>query len=506
VASQAVGEAAGTANRTASVSSAAGPLVPRLRLSSAELDLAPSRAVSEEARRLLRERRAILDADDQLAAMLSLQNAVRQLQSRLAVLEAKNAHEVVVVKAPEAGRPDLKPAETLAARAAQAVAPPAVASAVAVADAKPAAEAKPGPSAAGGDVAVPPAAGVRPDAERPRQPPAKAQPEAQKAGSLLPEVDTTHALGAAGVLALLALLWAWARRRPARPAAGTAVRADLRAAGRGLAGAESADAASVGSPDVRRAADTADVERMPSPSTDLGPPTQPPADPEPIGMGGDHQATVRMDAVPVLQAQAEDDSPARFDLDPTPAATLDLALDDRPDEDRIRRLQYMYERFPELMSRTVSIDEADTVVNAARLYYEEGQADRACELLTFGVEERPQEVRFWLAQFEIYRLDQRAAEFSALAAKFHVLFSYSPAWPKVRRIGHELDPANPLFAAGRDVLASDAFDPVAENWLNAPMDFTAEALMSDLRRDLLEEHNVDRADFDTLPARLAPTA
>lgn len=237
----------------------------------------------------------------------------------------------------------------------------------------------------------------------------------------------------------------------------------------------------------------------------------PPSESLPAEIGiapADAIETVRMPAqdlpsAPPVESGSVDESTERFDLDPTPAASLDLALDDRPDEDRVRRLQYMYERFPELMSRTVSIDDADSVINAARLYYEEGHADRACELLTFGIEERPQEVRFWLAQFEIFRLENRAADFSELAAKFHVLFSYSPSWPKVRHIGHELDPANPLFAAGRDLLAGDShFDPVVENWLNSPMDFTADALLSDLRREIFDQFNVDRSDFDTLPTRM----
>ena len=178
----------------------------------------------------------------------------------------------------------------------------------------------------------------------------------------------------------------------------------------------------------------------------------------------------------------------------------------------MRRLQYMHERYPELKSNTVSIDDADSVINAARLYYDEdhtgGGRDKACELLTFAVEERPQEIRFWLAQFEIFRLENLVAEFTAMAGKFHVLFSHTPAWPKVRHIGHELAPGNPLFAAsGSALLAVEArFDPIAENWLNAPMDFTSDALMSDLRQALLDDHGVNSADFESITARLSASA
>jgi len=100
------------------------------------------------------------------------------------------------------------------------------------------------------------------------------------------------------------------------------------------------------------------------------------------------------------------------------------------------------------------------------------------------------------------------AEFTAMASKFHVLFSHTPAWPKVRHIGHELDPGNPLFAAGGSpLLAGETrFDPIAENWLHAPMDFASDALMSDLRLALLDDHGVSRADFESITARLSARA
>jgi hypothetical protein len=209
-----------------------------------------------------------------------------------------------------------------------------------------------------------------------------------------------------------------------------------------------------------------------------------------------------------------DDTPASYELDSRPATTVDflVGMDEKMPEDRVRRLQYMHERYPELKTNAISIDDADGVINAARLYYEEADKDngrdKASELLTFAVEERPQEIRFWLAQFEIFRLENMVAEFTAMAGKFHVLFSHTAAWPKVRHVGHELDPGNPLFAAGGSpLLAGETrFDPIAENWLNAPMDFTSDALMSDLRLALLDDYGVSRADFESITARLTASA
>ncbi len=200
---------------------------------------------------------------------------------------------------------------------------------------------------------------------------------------------------------------------------------------------------------------------------------------------------------------------ARFDLDTSPTTMVDFLVggDEGTDEERVRRLKYMYERYPELQSKTVSIDDADSVINAARLYYEESKTDsardKACELLTFAVEERPQENSFWLALFEIYRLDRLAKDFAELASKFHVFFGSTEAWPKVRHIGHELDPANPLFAAGGTSSGIDRFDPLAENWLHAPIDSASDSLATEMRQSLLAAHGVAATEFAQIMSRLA---
>jgi pilus assembly protein FimV len=116
-------------------------------------------------------------------------------------------------------------------------------------------------------------------------------------------------------------------------------------------------------------------------------------------------------------------------------------------------------------------------------------------------------LRFWLALFEIYRLERMTAEFCELAAHFRNFHSGTDVWPKVQHIGRELDPSNPLFAAalGRLGLPVDReFDSIDENWLNAPMDFTSDVLMAELRRSLLDEYGVDSAELQRLQPAAAP--
>ncbi|MBL8524735.1 MAG: hypothetical protein JNN20_13675 [Betaproteobacteria bacterium] len=475
----------------------------RLRLSNAEIDLSRSRNVTDEQRNLLREKQLMLDSDDQVAALLSLRNTVKQLETRLNEMQLKMATAAPSVAAPVVAEEKAE------------VSPPALQAA---------------PQAA------PPTtsdkAGEKPAAASPVSEPATSQPAAAKAtpaaaavkiepapvtDDLLPDFLPAWLLAAVvGSMVLLFAAWRWAKRGKAarshddrHDAGNPLLSAPVTQMGPSKSEAEFSDWAE-GDDKARSVAAGANT------AAPIAAPAVPPQDirlaptARKAVVAEDHEATVRIDTPVIFE-----DTPARYELDSTPVTTVDfpLGLDDKPPEDRVRRLQYMHERFPELKTNTVSIDDADSVINASRLYYDEGDnrgggLDKACELLTFAVEERPQEIRFWLAQFEIFRLENMIAEFGALAAKFQMLFSHTPAWPKVRHIGHEIDPGNPLYAeSGRPSLGGESrFDPIAENWLNAPMDFTSDALMSDLRQALLDDHNITRADFDAAAAKLTAGA
>ena len=486
----------------------------RLRLSGAEIDVSRSRNITEEQRRELREKQLLMDSDDQVAALLALRNTVKQLESRLNALQLSMS---VATAAPVAATATAKPMapETIAPPQPPPAAPVATAPVEAAAPTPPAATVVTAPGDAG---TTPPAQAAKPTATEPR-----AEPSAFD--TLLAALSSPMILAVivAAVLTLVGAWW-WASRR--------------RRAGRNLN--ERSAAENDGNPLLAKASVTAaasvppaaaidadwDDEPAPGSAVDNGPDTGPPIidshaafdnvdadEPMPVmpvfSPPAAHQSTVKLDTPLIF-----DETPDRYVLDSTPATTVDfpLGLDDKPPEDRVRRLQYMHERYPELKTNTISIDDADSVINAARLYYDEGEGgggrDKACELLTFAVEERPQEIRFWLAQFEIFRLENMTAAFGELASKFHVLFGHSTSWPKVRHIGHEIDPGNPLYAeAGRPSLSGETrFDPIAENWLNAPMDFTSDALMSDLRLALLDDQNVTRDDLDGAAAKLTAGA
>jgi len=135
------------------------------------------------------------------------------------------------------------------------------------------------------------------------------------------------------------------------------------------------------------------------------------------------------------------------------------------------------------------------------------------------IEERPQELRPWLALFEIFRLERLTGEYAALAERFREHHGKGGTWRKVQYFGREIDPGNALYrdepintletigpreakrlAAGlASVGSSDTFDPIAENWLEAPMDFENEVLANELRRKLMSQASLNEQDLQPNP-------
>jgi hypothetical protein len=196
--------------------------------------------------------------------------------------------------------------------------------------------------------------------------------------------------------------------------------------------------------------------------------------------------------------------PARREIDSD--VELSTRLPDTNTDDLRRR--YIEERFPEIAKGAIVLDDPDSVVKAARLFYEDGVAARATELLQYAIERNPRELKTWLALFEIYRLERMTSEFAELAQSFKAQHGKSDYWRKVQYFGREIDPANPLYqesplstfetigpSQARQFASETTFDPIAENWLGAPMDFENEVLANDLRKSLMAESGITEEDL-----------
>ena len=417
-----------------------------LRLSSAEVDLSRSRGIDDRTRAQLRERLLILDADDQVSALLAMRHSLKQLEGRVAELQLKLSTlppQAPAKPVPPAPEPAKSAEPVKVAEPVKAVEPPKAAEPVKVAE--PAKAPEPAREAAPAEPPKPPQAAQKPVAVP--------TPDPETAEDGVP-------LWLWGVLALaLGGIAAIAWRLLARPR--KAMKPEAPAATR------------------------------PKPHTDLD----------------DAEAMFQSGELPAAPA-----SPAEHRV----VAASDESLSTRvpgADPDALRR-RYIEERFPEIASGTIAPADADSVVKAARLFYEDGALARAVELLQFAVEEDPAPLKPWLALFEIFRLEGLSGEFGELAGRFKEHHGASDYWRKVQFIGREIDPSNALYreapvdhletigpAASRRAMPV-TFDPLAENGLNAPMDFTTDALAASLRAGLLADAGIPETDIvaDPMPA------
>ena len=449
-----------------------------LRLSSSEVDMSRTRGIDDRRRQQLRERQLVLDADDQVAALLALRNNMKQLETRVADLQLKLAQMPASLAArsePAAAAPPPGKAPTPLPPKAEPPRP--LPPAIATSRIEPAKAAEPPPPRMAEAPKIEPAKVEPPKAEPPRAPIESPQalapvppppivapvqkapppvvvpvPNAPPPPVVVPvEKTAPPANDAAGFdwAVLAANPWLWA-----------AILA-LAALVLGIVAWR------------RRANANAEFDYAES-----------------------GEAT--MVAEPAFDEEEKLIPPRDMRTD-RPAMASDAGLSTRFSENsRELRRRYIEERFPEIANRTLSLENPASIVKGARLFYEDGALPRAVELLQFAIEDKPSEVRTWLALFEIFRLERLTGEFAALAQRFHQQHGNTEYWRKVQYFGREIDPTNPLYKEdaintletigpreAKRLAAGGGVDPIAENWLEAPMDFENEVLANELRQSLM---------------------
>ncbi len=147
------------------------------------------------------------------------------------------------------------------------------------------------------------------------------------------------------------------------------------------------------------------------------------------------------------------------------------------------RVRYLAVRFPGAPHTDESLLDSASVIKAARLYFEDGDIDRACELLEFACEAGRTDESPWLAHLEILFLQRKGHEFAELAHRFHQHFPASGRWPEILRLGLRLAPQNRLFhgAHPREADIDEHYGawPQVQNWIQAPFDLTGDVLAAE---------------------------
>ncbi len=184
-----------------------------------------------------------------------------------------------------------------------------------------------------------------------------------------------------------------------------------------------------------------------------------------------------------------------------------VAIPSTPEEQEEARRRYIAERFPEVASGAIDLDDADSVVKGARLFYEDGSALPAMELLQLAIERHPAQVAPWLALFEIYRRQRLTSAFAELAARFHEQHGERPEWRKVCYFGASIDPDNALYreettnegVESLDFASDLPPDPATEDWLHAGASDEQEALGQRLRASVMAGAGVREEDLQPNP-------
>jgi hypothetical protein len=112
------------------------------------------------------------------------------------------------------------------------------------------------------------------------------------------------------------------------------------------------------------------------------------------------------------------------------------------------------------------------LIAAARNYHEDGDAERASELLQVVADLMPDQVRVLLARLQIQYLRGDGPGYTATARMIAERFPGSASWADVARLGARLVPGETLFAEAAATAAAGAGDawPEALNWLESVRD------------------------------------
>jgi hypothetical protein len=177
-------------------------------------------------------------------------------------------------------------------------------------------------------------------------------------------------------------------------------------------------------------------------------------------------------------------TPPRESRPPTAWQTAPRAAPEPSDIARRRiRDRYLAVRFPGAPHTDEDLLDSASVIKAARLYFEDGDIDRACELLEFACEVNHADETPWLAHLEILFLQRKGHAFAELAHRFHVRFPASGRWPEILRLGLRLAPQNRLFHGAHpheaDIDEHYGAWPQVQNWIQAPFDLTGDVLAAE---------------------------
>ncbi len=94
----------------------------------------------------------------------------------------------------------------------------------------------------------------------------------------------------------------------------------------------------------------------------------------------------------------------------------------------------------------LDVVQPQNVAEEAAMLVEAGLHDQAIELLRDEIATFPSKVVLWMQLFTLFRDNNMSAEFRRLAQAYRAHYSSASLWERVRIMGEQLDPEDPLYA------------------------------------------------------------
>lgn len=151
------------------------------------------------------------------------------------------------------------------------------------------------------------------------------------------------------------------------------------------------------------------------------------------------------------------------------------------------RERYLNVRFPGTPHAEAQLRDTAGVIRSARLRFEDGDIDRACELLEFAGDVNADEA-LRLALLEILYLSRRGSAYREAAQAFIAKNPGSAHRDEIERLGARLLPGDALFKdvapAVEDPYAHVGAWPQVQNWIQAPFDLTGDVLAAEFHAQM----------------------
>lgn len=149
--------------------------------------------------------------------------------------------------------------------------------------------------------------------------------------------------------------------------------------------------------------------------------------------------------------------------------------------------RYFVERYGADALGAAPLGDPEALVRQARMHYQDdGDLFKSIDLLELAIAFNPSAERPWLALFAILSAERMHGAFDSLARRYREQCPDHRHWLSIRHLGREIDRGNPLYGV-QDVAgaAGPGADGLVEEWLGVPLDFTSHLMLVELRDALV---------------------